>query len=150
MKFKTYTPKEKDIQRIWHLIDLDKKILGRASTQIAGLLIGKHKPYYAPHLDCGDYVVAVNLEKMKISGKKEKQKMYYHHSGYPGGFKQLTYSQVKAKDPKKILELAVKGMIPKNKLRDKRLRRLKIFINDQHPYQEKLNQQSVKEKNGGK
>lgn len=138
MKSKTYSTKLNEIKRDWHLVNLDEKILGRSASTIASILIGKNKPYYVPHLDCGDYVVAINAEKIKVSGKKMKKKMYYRHSGYPGGFKQYSFNQMLEKDPKKIIELAVKGMLPKNKLRDPRMRRLKVFEGRDHPYQDKL------------
>lgn len=149
MKAKTHSTKQSEIKRNWHLIDLKNEILGRSASQIAVLLIGKNKPYYTPHLDCGDYVVAVNAKKVKVTGKKQKQKMYYHHSGYPGGFKKMTFEQIMKKDPRKVIELAVKGMLPKNKLRDRRMQRIKIFEHDKHPYEDKFtisNTSKVKKK----
>jgi large subunit ribosomal protein L13 len=137
----TYSPKAKEIKRTWHLVDYTDQLLGRTATKIAAVLIGKGKPYFTPHLDCGDYVVVVNAEKVKVSGKKSTQKIYYRHSGYPGGFKQIPYARQMEKDPRKVIELAVKGMLPKNKLRAVRLRRLKVFVGDQHPYQEKMNKE---------
>ena len=137
----TYSPKAKEIKRTWHLVDYTDQLLGRMATKIASFLIGKGKPYFTPHLDCGDYVVVVNAEKVKVSGKKSTQKIYYRHSGYPGGFKQIPYARQMEKDPRKVIELAVKGMLPKNKLRAVRLRRLKVFVGDQHPYQEKMNKE---------
>lgn len=138
MNQKTHKTRAKDIKRHWHLVDLNDKILGRESTKIASLLIGKNKPYFTPHLDCGDYVVVINAKNAKVSGRKTKQKMYYHHSGYPGGFKQRTFEQLLAKTPKRIIELAVKGMLPKNKLRDRRIRRMKVFLDNKHPYSDKF------------
>jgi large subunit ribosomal protein L13 len=140
---KTKVTKKSEIKRNWHLVDIQDKNLGRISSQIAGLLIGKDKVYYVPYLDCGDYVVVLNAKKVAVSGRKRKQKLYRRHSGYPGGFKELTFQQLMAKDPRKVVFQAVKGMLPKNKLRDKRLARLKVFVDNQHPYQEKF-----KEKNG--
>ena len=137
----TYSPKAKEIKRTWHLVDYTDQLLGRMATKIASFLIGKGKPYFTPHLDCGDYVVVVNAEKVKVSGKKSTQKIYYRHSGYPGGFKQIPFERQMEKDPRKVIELAVKGMLPKNKLRAVRLRRLKVFVGDQHPYQEKMNKE---------
>ena len=137
----TYSPKAKEIKRTWHLVDYTDQLLGRTATKIASFLIGKGKPYFTPHLDCGDYVVVVNAEKVKVSGKKSTQKIYYSHSGYPGGFKQIPYARQMEKDPRKVIELAVKGMLPKNKLRAVRLRRLKVFVGDKHPYQEKMNKE---------
>jgi len=142
---KTIITKPSMITRHWHLIDLKDKVLGRSATQISKLLIGKNKPYYTAHLDCGDYIVAINAAKVKVTGKKKENKLYRHHTGYPGGFKELTYNQMMAKDPKKIIQLAVKGMLPKNKLRSARLKRLKVFINDTHPYSNKFTlQESTK------
>lgn len=138
---KTHSTKASEIKREWHLIDLKNQVLGRTATNIATLLIGKSKPYFVQHLDCGDYVVVVNAEKVKVTGKKYKQKMYYRHSGYPGGFKQTTYEQMMDKNPEKIIELAVKGMLPKNKLRDKRMRRMKVFRDHKHPYEDLIKNQ---------
>jgi len=134
----TYSPKVSEIKHFWHLIDANGQILGRLASEIAALLIGKHKPYFVPHLDCGDYVVVINAKEIKVTGKKETQKQYYRHSGYPGGFRQVTFREQMAKDPRKIIEHAVAGMLPKNKLKDKRLARLKIFIDEKHPYESKL------------
>jgi len=137
----TYSPKAKEIKRTWHLVDYTDQLLGRMATKIASFLIGKGKPYFTPHLDCGDYVVVVNAEKVKVSGKKSKQKIYYRHSGYPGGFKQIPFERQMEKDPRKVIELAVKGMLPKNKLRAVRMHRLKVFVGDKHPYQEKIDKE---------
>ncbi len=142
---KTKSIKAKEINRTWHLFNLEGKVLGRVSTEIALYLIGKKNPGYSPNLDSGDYVVAVNANKLVYTGKKVSQKMYYRHSGYPGGFRKFTLKQMLEKDPRKVLEFAVAGMLPKNKLRDKRLRRLKIFTGDQHPYEQKLNSEKSKE-----
>ena len=134
----TYSTKPVDIKRQWHLVDLAGKILGRQATQIAQWLIGKHKIYYAPHLDCGDYVVAINADKVRLTGKKEQQKKYYRHSGYPGGFKEIPFLKQREKDSRKLVEWAVAKMLPKNKLRKRRLRRLKVFTGSNHPYQDKF------------
>jgi len=134
----TYRTKLKDIKRSWHLIDLKDKILGRQATKIAKILQGKNKVYYTPHLDCGDYVVAINAGQVKVSGKKESDKVYYRHSGYPGGLKTISFKQQMDKDPRKIIEWAVKNMLPKNKLRQPKLRRLKVFVDDKHNYQDKF------------
>lgn len=134
----TYSPKVSEIKHFWHLIDANGQILGRLASEIATLLIGKHKPYFVPHLDCGDYVVVINAKEIKVTGKKETQKQYYRHSGYPGGFRQVTLKEQMAKDPRKIIEHAVAGMLPKNKLKDKRLARLKIFIDEKHSYEDKV------------
>lgn len=138
MTQKTYSPRAVDIKRGWHLVDLKDKILGRAATQIAVWLIGKDKPYYMPNLDCGDYVVVTNADKVRVTGKKRKEKIYFSHSGYPGGFKQIRFDTLLKKDPSRVIELAVRGMLPKNKLRDRRLRRLKVFTDAAHPYADKF------------
>lgn len=135
---KTYSTKKSDIKRQWHLIDVQGKVLGRLSTQIAQLLIGKHKPYFTSHLDCGDYVVVVNSDQVKVTGRKAQQKTYYRHSNYPGGLKSITFDKQLQKDSRKIIEWAVKNMLPKNKLRSPRLRRLKVFKLDNHIYQDKF------------
>jgi len=134
---KTKATKKAEIKRSWHLFDADGQILGRLATQIAGLLIGKGKVNYAPYLDGGDYVVVINAAKVKVTGRKSDQKMYRRHSGYPGGFRELTFRQQMAKDPRKIVLHAVSGMLPKNKLRSPRLRRLKVFTDEKHDYQDK-------------
>lgn len=135
---KTPMDTAKSIKRAWHLIDLDGKTLGRISTQIALFLMGKTKTSYTPHIDNGDYVVAINAAKVKVTGKKTTDKIYRHHTGFPSGFREYTYNQVMAKDPKKIIMLSVKGMLPKNRLRADRLKRLKIFVNANHPYADQL------------
>ncbi len=127
---------EKD--RKWHLIDLSGKILGRVVTGIAGLLIGKTKIAYAPHTDCGDYVVAINAGKIKVTGQKLQNKKYYHHTGFPGGLRQIGLDEVMKTDPPKVIRLAVLGMLPKNKLRDARIKRLKVFADQNHIYSEKF------------
>ena len=142
---KTHSPKAKEIKREWHLIDAQDKILGRLATQIAQLLMGKNKPYFARHLDCGDYVVVVNAKEVKVTGKKEKQKIYYHHSGYPGGLKETPLWMLREKHPERIIIHAVSGMLPKNKLRARMLERLKVQVEEEHPYEDKF-----KKKNGEK
>lgn len=142
---KTKSVKAKEIKRVWHLVDAQGKILGRLATQISGILIGKNKTNYSPNLDCGDYVVLVNAAGVEVSGRKRKQKLYRRHSGYPGGFREITFEKQMERDPKKIIRYAVSGMLPKNKLRDRRLSRLKIFVDGKHPYEDKF-----KEKNGKK
>jgi len=142
---KTHSPKAKEIKREWHLIDAQDKILGRLATQIAQLLMGKNKPYFARHLDCGDYVVVINAKEVKVTGKKEKQKIYYHHSGYPGGLKETPLWMLREKHPERIIIHAVSGMLPKNKLRARMLERLKVQVGEEHPYEDKF-----KKKNGEK
>lgn len=126
--------KNEEIKRNWHLYDLKDKILGRVTSEIAQLLIGKNKPTYTPHIDNGDYVVAINAKDIRVTGKKKDQKMYYRHSGYPGGFRSETFREAMEKNPAGIIEKSVKGMLPKNKLQDKRLRRLKVYDGNDHPH----------------
>ena len=132
-----------DIQRAWHLIDVSDKILGRVSTDIAKLLMGKGKPYFVRNLDCGDFVVVVNAKSVKVTGTKEKNKVYARHSGYPGGFKSETLGQLRERKPEDIIVHAVKGMLPQNKLRDKMLNRLKVFEGQDHSYQDKFSSKGV-------
>ncbi|OGH07584.1 MAG: 50S ribosomal protein L13 [Candidatus Levybacteria bacterium RBG_16_35_11] len=137
MKSSTDT-KEKDIKRKWHLIDLKGKTLGRVSTEIAGLLMGKSKSNFVRHLDMGDYVVLINAKEIKVTGKKEDQKKYYRHSGYPGGFKAETLRELRIKKPEEIIRHAVSGMLPQNRLRAKMLKRLKVFSGENHTFQDKF------------
>jgi large subunit ribosomal protein L13 len=127
-----------DIKREWHLIDLDGKTLGRVSTQIAGLLMGKSKPYFVRNLDCGDFVVVINSKNVKVTGNKETKKIYYRHSGYPKGFKAEALSDLRARRPNDIITHAVKGMLPQNRLRDQMLNRLKVYSGSEHEYNDKF------------
>lgn len=129
---------QKDITREWHVIDLKDKILGRESSHIAQLLMGKSKPYFVRNLDVGDYVVVVNASKVKVTGNKEDQKVYYRYSGYPGGLSKETVKEKRSRKPEDIIYHAVSGMLPQNRLRDRMLRRLKIFANETHVYEDKL------------
>lgn len=140
--YKTYQPKGNNPTRAWHLTDAESKILGRLATQIVTKLMGKNKKTYSPHADEGDYVVVINADKIKVTGKKEKEKVYYSHSGYPGGLKARTLEEMRAKTPTRIIELAVRRMLPKNRLQAKRMARLKIYVGDQHPYGDKVKGQS--------
>jgi large subunit ribosomal protein L13 len=135
----TSSPKLTDIHRAWHLIDLDGQTLGRQSTKIAKLLMGKDKTYYTANLDCGDYVVIINAQKVHLTGNKGIGKIYRHHTGFPGGFKEYDLNQMMAKDPRTVVSISVKGMLPKNKLRDLRMKRLKVFIDGKHPYAHHFN-----------
>ena len=132
---KTYSTKASDIHRQWHLLDASGEILGRLATQIATLLKGKHKAIYAPHMDTGDFVVVVNASKVLVTGKKAEQKMYYHHSGYPGGLKSESFNRMIEKHPMRVIEHAVKGMLPHNRQGRAMLRRLKVYAGDTHPHQ---------------
>jgi large subunit ribosomal protein L13 len=132
---KTYLAKPEEIERKWYLVDAQGRTLGRLASQIARILIGKDKPNYTPHLDMGDFVVVINAEKIRVTGKKYTDKMYYRHSGYPGGFKAISFKDLLAKFPERIIELAVKRMLPKNRLRAKRMRRLLVYRGNNHPHQ---------------
>lgn len=134
----SHSTKIGEISRDWHSIDLADQVLGRIATRISQLLMGKAKPYFVPHLDCGDYVVVLNAKKVKVTGKKGKQKIYEHFSGYPGGRSVHTFAKVMDEDPKRIIVEAVSGMLPHNKLRASMLKRLFVFSDEKHPYQNKL------------
>ena len=134
----TFHPKAKEVKRGWQLFDAKDKILGRLATDIAMTLMGKKKRDYSPHMDNGDNVVVINAAFIKVTGKKEEQKKYYRHSGYPGGFKEISYKQMKATHPERILELAVKRMLPTNRLRDKRMARLIISLDETNPKEGKF------------
>lgn len=138
MKPKTTVTKGNLIDRRWHLVDLDGQTLGRACVKIASLLMGKSKVDYSPNRDAGDYVVAINAQKIRVTGNKKTDKVYYHHTGYAGHLKELTLDQLLTKDARQVIEIGVKGMLPKNKLRDRRLTRLKIFVDGQHLYNDKI------------
>lgn len=124
-----------DLKREWFCVDAEGKTLGRISSEIAKILQGKHKPIYTPHVDTGDYVIVVNAEKIKLTGKKLSDKMYYRHTGYPGGLKAMTAVQLLAKDPTALVAKAVKGMMPKNQLNRDSLRKLKVYVGAEHPHQ---------------
>jgi large subunit ribosomal protein L13 len=136
--YKTFSPTPKDVKREWHLIDANDQILGRLSTKIAGLLMGKGKATFSRHMDVGDYVVVINAEKIMVSGRKAQQKVYITHSGYPGGFKSKKYSSVMEQHPERIIEHAVAGMLPINRLRDPRMLRLKVVAGDKNPYEKEF------------
>jgi large subunit ribosomal protein L13 len=135
---KTYQPKEKDIKREWHLIDAQGQVLGRLATNVAILLTGKNKPAYSAHMDSGDFVVVVNCEKVKLTGKKEGQKVYRGHSGYPGGFKEVSYAKMHKEHPRRVIEHAVSGMLPDNRLKADRMGRLKVIVGDKNPHGDKI------------
>lgn len=134
----TVATKGQDIKRNWHQIDVKGKTLGRVSSEIAQLLIGKSKPYFIKNLDCGDYVVITNAALVKVSGKKEEKKVYNRHSGYPGGFKSESLKALRARKPEEVILHAVKGMLPHNKLRATMLKRLYIYTGEEHDYTEKF------------
>lgn len=132
---KTQFPSAKTVERAWHVIDAKDAVLGRLATKAATLLMGKHKPTYAPFLDTGDHVIIVNAEKVVLSGAKEEQKMYRRHTGYPGGLIERSAKDMRQKRPIKMVELAVAGMLPKTKLGKQMIRKLKVYAGDQHPHQ---------------
>ena len=132
---RTYTPKAKEIERSWHVIDASGKTLGRLATQVARLLQGKHKPMRSPNIDVGDFVVVINAAEVRVTGKKAKQKIYYRHSGYPGGLKSITLAKLLETHPTRVIEHAVKGMLPHNSLGRAMGRRLKVYAGNTHPHQ---------------
>ena len=146
MRDTTIPTKISDIKRSWHLFDVEGKILGRIASEIATVLMGKSKPYFVSNLDCGDYVVVINAKKVKVTGKKESQKKYSRHSGYPGGLREETLMELRKRNPTDIIRFAVLGMLPQNKLRDRMLTRLFIFKNAKHTYEDKFKSQNVKGK----
>ncbi|MBI3538324.1 MAG: 50S ribosomal protein L13 [Chloroflexi bacterium] len=131
---KTFYPKPSDIERDWYLVNADGKTLGRLAAGVARLLKGKHKTYYTPHLDCGDFVVIVNAEKIRVTGKKLDEKFYYHHSGYPGGIKKIGLRDQLDKHPDRVLKAAVWGMLPKGRLGRKIFKKLKVYGKAEHPH----------------
>ena len=136
---KTYTAKAADIEREWHIVDATDKTLGRLSTQIARLLMGKHKPIYTPSQDTGDFVVVINAEKVRVTGNKAQQKLYYRHSGYPGGLKSVTLGKTMQTYPTRVIESAVKGMLPHTRLGNMMRKRLKVYAGDKHPHAAQFN-----------
>jgi large subunit ribosomal protein L13 len=127
--------KPDEVDRQWYVVDATDKTLGRLATRIAEILRGKHKPIYTPHIDTGDYVIVINAEKIKLTGNKWQQKKYYRHSGYPGGIKETTYEKLVQKKPEFIIEKAVRGMIPHNKLGRQMIKKLKVYSGPEHPHQ---------------
>lgn len=135
---KTYQPKQKEINRDWHLIDAKDQILGRLSTKVATLLMGKQKATYSSHMDSGDFVVVINAEKIKTTGTKALSKVYRSHSGYPGGFKEVTFAKMTKEHPNRIVEFAINGMLPDNRLKADRMARLFIFKGEKHKYESRF------------
>jgi large subunit ribosomal protein L13 len=131
---KTFSAKPEEIEREWFVVDATDQTLGRLATRIAEILRGKHKPIYTPHLDCGDYVIVVNAEKIHVTGRKLEQKMYYRHSGYPGGLKAISLGDQLQKRPERVIEAAVRGMLPKTKLGRKMFKKLKAYAGPDHPH----------------
>jgi large subunit ribosomal protein L13 len=131
---KTVSMRSEDVNRTWWVIDAENKTLGRMSTEIARRLRGKHKPEYTPHVDTGDYIIVINAEKVRVTGNKEDGKVYWRHSGYPGGIKGTNVSDMRATHPERIIEKAVKGMLPKNPLGRAMYRKLKVYAGSEHPH----------------
>lgn len=131
---KTYSAKPTEVTRRWILIDAAEVPLGRMATEVATYLTGKNKPMFTPHIDCGDFVVVINAAKLVVTGNKLEDKKYYRHSGFPGGIKEMSLAQKLAKDPASVVEHAVKGMIPKNKLASERMQRLRVFAGEEHTH----------------
>jgi large subunit ribosomal protein L13 len=129
---KTFSAKPETVKRDWYVIDADNKVLGRLATEIARRLRGKHKPEYTPHVDTGDYIVVINAKKVAVTGNKETDKMYHHHTGYPGGLKSISLDKQRSKAPERIIEAAVRGMLPKNSLGRAMLRKLKVYAGPEH------------------
>ena len=135
---KTYSTKASDIERRWWVIDASGKTLGRLATDVARLLRGKNKPIYSPHMDTGDFVVVINAAKVRVTGKKAEEKIYYHHSHYPGGLKSITFAKLLDTHPTRVIEHAVKGMLPHNRQGRAMARKLKVYAGDTHPHQAQI------------
>ncbi len=132
---KTYQAKKEELEHKWYLVNAEGKVLGRLSTELVKILKGKNKPTYTPHMDTGDFVVVVNAAKVTLTGKKMKDKVYYHHTGFPGGIKEMNAEKLLAKKPTEMIRMAVKGMLPKNSLGRQMLRKLKIYAGPSHPHE---------------
>ena len=131
----TFTAKTAEIERQWYVVDAENQTLGRLAARIAPILRGKHKPTYTPHLDCGDFVIVINADKVRVTGRKLDQKFYYRYSGYPGGLKSISARDQLAKHPERVVEAAVRGMLPKNSLGRQMFKKLRVYAGDSHPHQ---------------
>jgi large subunit ribosomal protein L13 len=140
---KTYVTKPAEVERKWHLINAEGKVLGRVATEAANLLRGKNKPTFSPSVDTGDFVVIINADKVVTTGNKEEDKIYYTHSWYPGGLKSKTLKELREQNPTEPLKKAIKGMLPKNKLSDQMIIRLKLYVGDKHPHTQKLEEYTL-------
>lgn len=138
-RMKTYSLSAKDIDKAWHVIDANGQTLGRLSTQVAGLLMGKHKPSFTRHLDMGDFVIIINASKVRVTGRKLDNKIYYRHSGYIGGLKETPLGEMLERHPRRVIELAVRGMLPRNRLSRHLLRHLKVYAGPDHPHEAQVN-----------
>jgi large subunit ribosomal protein L13 len=132
---RTFTEKQTEIEREWYVVDAEGQTLGRLASRIAPILKGKHKPTYTPYLDCGDFVIIINAEKIRVTGRKLDQVFYHHHSGYPGGLRSVSLREQLGKHPERVLQAAVRGMLPKNKLGRRMIKKLKVYAGDAHPHQ---------------
>jgi large subunit ribosomal protein L13 len=131
---KTYSARESDVKKDWYVVDAKGKILGRLASEIARRLRGKHKPIYTPHVDTGDFVVVINADKIRLTGKKLTDKIYYRHSGYPGGIKSIAAGKLLKEKPERLIHIAVRGMLPKNSLGRRMLKKLKVYRGEEHPH----------------
>ena len=131
---KSYMAKANEVERKWYVIDAEGKVLGRLASEIASVLRGKRKPIFTPHVDCGDFVIVINADKVVLTGNKLHQKIHAYHTGYPGGRKEVSYAEMMEKRPEKVIELAVKGMLPKNRLGRKMIKKLKVYAGNEHPH----------------
>ncbi len=135
---KSYMAKTNEVDRKWYVIDAEGKVLGRLATEIATILSGKHKPIYTPHVDTGDFVIVINAEKVKLTGKKMDQKSHFYHTGYPGGLKEVPYKRLIQEHPERIIELAVKGMLPKSSLGRKMIKKMKVYGGADHKHEAQM------------
>ncbi|UCE94672.1 MAG: 50S ribosomal protein L13 [Flavobacteriaceae bacterium] len=135
LTYKTISAKKESVEKNWWIVDADSRVLGRVASEVAKIIRGKHKPSFTPHIDCGDNVIVINAEKIRMTGDKMNSKEYISHSGYPGGQKRLSPKQVMAKKPERIFEYAVKGMLPKNRLGRQLFKNLHVYAGDQHPHE---------------
>ena len=131
---KSYMAKANEVERKWYVIDAEGKVLGRLASEIASVLRGKRKPIFTLHVDCGDFVIVINADKVVLTGNKLNQKIHAYHTGYPGGRKEIVYAEMMEKRPEKVIELAVKGMLPKNRLGRKMIKKLKVYTGNEHPH----------------
>ncbi|MBI2849145.1 MAG: 50S ribosomal protein L13 [Chloroflexi bacterium] len=143
---RTYSPKIADIKHRWQVLDARDQTLGRLAVTIATILKGKHKPQYSPHIDVGDYVVVINAEKVRVSGKKRSQKVYYRHTMYPGGLRQETLAEVLSRHPARAIEHAVRGMLPRSPLGSSMMRKLKVYVGEAHPHEAQMSGGGKEEK----
>jgi large subunit ribosomal protein L13 len=138
MERRTFSPKKPDVERSWFVVDAEGKTLGRLASVIASVLRGKNKPQWAPHVDVGDFVIVVNAEKVVVTGAKETEKFYYRHSGYPGGLRSQSLREVRGRHPERLIESAVRGMLPRNVLGEEQLKKLKVYAGPRHPHESQM------------